>query len=229
MPESKNHHSVSEWLSTVNHTDGEAETAWCHLWERHAPGVTALARERLPQGRKPLADEDDDVVDVFKDLFRGMKEHRFAPPSNRDDLQQILVTITRHRAIDVARRNGFRAAHEVGESALQSADSGDGGDRPMDRVPAADDPPKMSVLACEVLSSLLDSLENGTLRQVAVMQVFSLNNEEIARELGLSVRTVQRKVRVIARRWREVILREQISLQGLRQAFQCWRQTDDRP
>ena len=115
MSEVNSDHSVSNWLTTINASHGEAETAWRRLWDRYAPGMTALARERLAHRRKPLADEEDVVIEAFKDLFRGVQGGCFGQLTNRDDLQQILITITHRRAIDAARRNEFRAAHEAGE------------------------------------------------------------------------------------------------------------------
>lgn len=229
MTECDSHHSVSDWLTTVNTSDGEAETAWRHLWDRYAPRVTALARERLGQGRQPLADEEDVVIEVFKELFRGMQAGRFPRLGNRDELQHILATITQRRAIDAARRNEFRGAHEVGESALPGADGGDSSDRPIDLVAAGEHPPDLSLLACEELSRLLDSLEDDKLRQVALMRVVSSTDREIAGALKCSVRTVQRKVRLIAQRWREVVRREPLSRQDMRQGFQSWQQANDPP
>lgn len=67
MSEINSQHSVSKWLTTINASHGEAETAWHHLWDRYAPGMTALARERLGRGRKPLADEEDVVIEASRD------------------------------------------------------------------------------------------------------------------------------------------------------------------
>ena len=57
----------------------------------YAPTVTSLARERLTHARKPLADEDDVAVEVFKELFRGVQAGRFPQLTNRDELQHILA------------------------------------------------------------------------------------------------------------------------------------------
>lgn len=81
MRESESHHSVSEWLTTVNTSGGSADTAWRHLCDRYAPSVTALARERLAQGRRKPADEEDVVVEVFNELFRGLKGDRDGDPA----------------------------------------------------------------------------------------------------------------------------------------------------
>jgi DNA-directed RNA polymerase specialized sigma24 family protein len=229
MSESSSHHSVSGWLSTVNSTHGEADTAWRHLWERYAPGMTELARGRLTPGRKPLADEEDVVVEVFKALFRGVQGGRFAHLSNRDDLQQILIMLTQRRAVDAARRNGVRTAHEIGESALQRADVGDGSDRPIERIAAADDPPDAPALARDELARLLDNLQDETLRHIAMMRVCSSSDEEIAEAIGLSVRSVQHKLQLIAGRWRKMLRRDLLSPQDLRQAFQYCLQANDPP
>ncbi len=159
MSAADSHHSVSEWLTTVNTSDGSADTAWHHLWDRYAPGVTALARQRLAQGRQKLAHEEDVVVEVFKELFRGVKAGRFPQLSTRDELQSILITIAQRRAIDVARRNDFRVAYEAGESALPCGNGDESSDRPLERVAASEHPPDLPLLACEEFCRLLECLE----------------------------------------------------------------------
>ena len=74
MSEVNSDHSVSDWLTTINASHGEAETAWRRLWDRYAPGMTALAWERLGHRRKPLADEEDVVIEAFKDLARRWRK-----------------------------------------------------------------------------------------------------------------------------------------------------------
>jgi DNA-directed RNA polymerase specialized sigma24 family protein len=229
MPEASSHHSVSDWLTTINRSQSDAETAWRQLWNRYAPGMMSLARRRLAEGRKPLVDEEDVVIEAFKELFRGVQRGTFARLANRDDLQQILITLTQRRAIDAARRNAYRAAHEAGESALPLPVTSEGSERPMERVPSKGAPPEFSMFAYDEFVRLLDSLEDDTLRQVAAMQVFSATTEEIAAALGLCVRSVQRKIRVIAQRWHEVTPGEPLSLEELRQTFDCWRQMHEPP
>lgn len=227
MSESNSRHSVSEWLSTVNAKHGEADTAWHQIWKRYAPRMRILARNQLPPGRKPLADEEDIVIEVFKEFFQGVQQGSFARLSNRDDLQQILIMLTLRRTIDAHRRNAVRTAHEVGESALPFADRSQSDGHPLDRVAGPDVPAGLSALACEELARLLDCLQDDTLRHVALMRVCSATDEEIAQELKLSVRTVQRKADLIAGRWRDAIHRESISRQDLAQLFRCWQEAND--
>lgn len=208
MHDSGEHGSVTAWLTTLNVTRGEADTAWRNVWDRYAPTMQALARQHLPAGRKPLADEDDIVVEAFRDLFQGLQAGRFAQLNDRDDLQQILITITHRRAIDAARRNAARTAHEAGESALPLGLGGDGSPRGLDNLPGPENPPELAMSAREELARLLDALQNDRLRQVALRRVLSATEEEIARELNVSVRTVERKLAVIARRWRAIIARD---------------------
>lgn len=204
MHDSDVHGSVTAWLTTITASPGAADTAWGNLWERYAPAMQAQARRQLAGGRKPLADEDDVVVEAFRDLFQGIQAGRFAQLTDRDDLQQILITITRRRAVDAARRNAFRTAHEAGESALPLGLGGDGSPQGLDSVPGPENPPELPLLAREELTRLLDALQNDRLRQVAVMRVFSATNEEIAAALGVGVRSVQFKIQLIARRWQKI-------------------------
>lgn len=214
MHDSDEHGSVTAWLKTITVSPGEADTAWRNLWERYAPAMRALARRHLAGGRKPLADEEDIVVEAFRDLFQGIQAGRFTQLTNRDDLQQILITITQRRAIDAVRKNAFRTAHEAGESALSYLNRGASSLRPLDCLPGPENPPELPLLACEELTRLLDALRDEQLRQVAVMRVLSATDQEIARELNVSVRTVGRKLELIARRWRQIAERDSHSPQA---------------
>jgi hypothetical protein len=90
-------HSVSEWLTTVNASTDEAETAWRQLWDHYAPQVLALAREHLAHGRKPLLAESDVVV--VQDLFCGMQAGRFPRLTSR-----VSVRTVRRKVRAVAQR-----------------------------------------------------------------------------------------------------------------------------
>jgi len=208
MHDTGEHGSVTAWLTTLTVSQGEADTAWRKLWHRYAPAMQALARRHLADGRKPLADDEDIVVEAFRDLFQGIQAGRFAQLTDRDDLQQILITITQRRAIDAARRNAFRTAHEAGESALPLGLGGASNPRGLDSLPGPENPPELPLLAREELARLLDALQDDKLRQVALMRVLCATEEEIARELNVSVRTVERKLELIARRWRKITARD---------------------
>jgi len=204
MYDTGEHGSVTDWLTTISDAHGEADTAWRSLWERYAPVMQALARPYVGDGRKPLADDEDSVVEAFRDLFQGNQDGRFAQRTDRDDLQQILITITQRRAIDAARRNEFRTVHEAGESALPLGVGGAGTPQGMDHLPGPDNPPELPLLAREELTRLLDALQSDQLRQVALMRVLCATNEEIAAALGVGVRSVQFKIQLIAQRWQKI-------------------------
>jgi DNA-directed RNA polymerase specialized sigma24 family protein len=74
----------------------------------------------------------------------------------------------------------------------------------MDCLPSGKPPPELAVLVQDELERLLASLEDETLRQVALMRVFAASNDEIAAAIGVCVRSVQHKIRAIAERWQQL-------------------------
>ena len=64
--------------------------------------------------------------------------------------------------------------------------------------------PQFTAEMLERFHALLESLEDDTLRQIAVWKMESRTSQEIADLLGRSVRTVERKLRMIRDRWRDL-------------------------
>src|SRR4051812_25562138 len=89
---------------------------------------------------------------------------------------------------------------------------GAGGERPP-RVPrraggalaevVGDEPtPEFAAMVAEECRLRLDSLRDETFRRVALAKMEGYTNQEIAARLGLSLRSVERKLEAIRKRWR---------------------------
>ncbi|OYW15066.1 MAG: hypothetical protein B7Z55_15300, partial [Planctomycetales bacterium 12-60-4] len=86
---------------------------------------------------------------------------------------------------------------------VQSIDAYD--DDSMFGAPSAlaskDPPPDLAVMMEDEHSRLMQQLRDDLLRQVAHLRLVGLTNEEIATELGISTRTVIRKLNLIRELW----------------------------
>jgi DNA-directed RNA polymerase specialized sigma24 family protein len=102
---------------------------------------------------------------------------------SRAHLWALLACITARRAIDAARRAACRPTLADG----------------FDALPGREPPPEFTA----AVADLLEALPTDELRRLAVAKLEGRTNEEIARGLGRSVSTIERKLQVIRAVWRD--------------------------
>jgi len=188
--------SVTVWIEQLKDDDPDAPA---RIWRRYGPELLRLAQSRLGTARKRVSDEEDIALAAFDAFCRGVQQGRFAKLSNRDDLWQVLVMLTNRKSIDHIRREARRA--ERGESVLLNPVHSQSGTDGIGRVANADPLPDISVQAMEQCERLLAMLNDETLRKVACWKLEGFTNDEIAAELGVVTRTVERKLGMIRRKW----------------------------
>jgi DNA-directed RNA polymerase specialized sigma24 family protein len=176
------------------------------LWERYCDRLVRLARQKLRNTARRVADEEDIALSVFHSLCQGARRGRFPALADRDGLWGLLVFITAQKAADwvaYARRQKRGGGKVRGDSAFDggSATSHEGG---FDRFLAQSPGPATLNVWAEEYERLLDRLGDGTLRRVAELKVQGYTVDEIAERLGLARRTVHRKIDLI----RKVLLAE---------------------
>ena len=169
--------SVTDLIVRVKAGDGAAAQA---LWDLYWPRLLGLARQKLP----PLAlgDEEDAVLSALATFICGAPEGKFPRANNRAELWKLLVVITKRKIFDLILRDG-RQPHGFPGGGEQAPDPG---------------PPPEIHLA---LKELLDGLGDPTLRFVAWSRLEGYTNEEIAAMCDCTVRTVERKLRLIRSIW----------------------------
>ena len=194
--------SVSRWLQQLSAGDREGVE---RLWQRYYPQLVQLARRRL-QGMPALQNDAEDIALSALDSFcRGAEGGRFPRLLDRDDLWHLLVVITARKAANLV-RDSLRARRDVNR--LQAL-PGEGHDEPDTEGPLfveliADEPdPQFAAQAAEEYRRLLAGLNDPVLCSVAVWKMEGYTNEEIAGKLGRSLPTVERKLRLIRKLWKD--------------------------
>jgi DNA-directed RNA polymerase specialized sigma24 family protein len=76
-------------------------------------------------------------------------------------------------------------------------------DEGMTRVLSSEPTPEVAAQLAEDYQRLLDKLEDATLKNIALRRLEGHSREEIAAQLGTSVRTVDRKLILIRLMWQE--------------------------
>jgi DNA-directed RNA polymerase specialized sigma24 family protein len=197
------HGSVSRWLAQLKQDEAAAVQ---HLWERYFRQLVALARRTLAVP-PAAADEEDVALSAFDSFCRGVREGRFPRLEDRDDLWQLLVTLTRRKAFNLLKHE-HRDKRGGGQVVHASALAGGEGDSVADafaRMVGDEPTPEFAAEVAEECRRLLDALPDAELRSVAVWKMEGYENTEIAARLGKSLATVERKLQLIRKTWlREV-------------------------
>lgn len=193
--------SITTWIEKL--LDGDP-VAGQHLWERYLDKLIRRAQRRLSGSPKKLADEEDVVVVAFEKFLRMADESRFPRIRDRSDLWQILVLLTDQVAVDQIRFNAAKkrgGGRVRGESALRASPGQGSSMDGMGQIVSQEPTPEFAALAAEQYRRLLDALQKDDLREIAIAKMHGSSNEEIATVLGLSVRSIERKLQLIRAVW----------------------------
>lgn len=203
-PDASAGHSVSIHLVALKSGDHVAAS---ELWKRYYARVTQLARRRLGEAPRRVADEEDVALAVFQELCEGAGQGRFKQLTDRNDLWQVLVTITRQKAVDQLRcqKRVKRGGGTVsGESVWRPIEAA-GGARGIEQVAGDEPSPDFLCSLDEQHHKLIDLLPDETLRKIAIARLQSFTVQEIAEQLLLSTRSVERKLKVIRETWQSYL------------------------
>jgi DNA-directed RNA polymerase specialized sigma24 family protein len=192
--------SVTKWLDHLKQGDQDAAAK---LWKAYFDRLVRLARSKLGAAARRVADEEDVAVSVFDALCRGAASGHFQQLSDRDDLWRLLVAMTAKKAVDQMRREGRvkRGGGQVrGDSIFHACSAEQAG---FDQFLGQEPSPSFLVLLDEQHRCLLERLGDEMLRRVAMCRIQGYANAEIAARLGISLRSVERKLERIRDAWAE--------------------------
>lgn len=182
--------SVSRWIVALKNGDGDAAQ---RLWERYSSRLVDLAKRRLGRVPKLMVDEDDIAQSVFYAVCKGAENGRFSHITDRDELWWMLLAITKYKVVDYLRR----------ENSLKRGGDGYIGGGAIDLDQLVGDEPTADLLATldDQTRRLLSRLPNDMMRQIAIERIEGFTVPEIARHLDVSVRSVERKLKIIRDNW----------------------------
>lgn len=182
--------SVSRLLGGLRDSDGEAVR---QLWLRYFRPLVRLAGRALSSRGCVPRDAEDVALSAFWELCQQAARPGGPLPRlhNRANLWTLLACFTSRRALDLARKEGRRRRVVVDESAL--------GEEGFGPFPGREPQPEFGA----AVADLLECLPSDELRRLAVAKMEGRTNDEIARALGRSLSTVERKLQVIRALWRD--------------------------
>ncbi len=194
---------ITVWIDGLKAGD---EQAIAGLWSRYFDRLVRLARRRLGDTPRRVADEEDVAVSVFRCLCAGAENGRLAEIDDRDDLWRVLVTMTLRKTIDQQRylagkkRGGGKVRGESVFARPGQQTRFPGLEQFGDGTPT----PQMLAIIEEEGRHLLELLDDEALRQVALWKLEGFTNDEIAEKLQLTTRSVERKLHRIREKWSQV-------------------------
>lgn len=192
--------SVSRWIAGAKSGD---EQAIQDLWERYFSKLVRLCRGKLGEHPRRAADEEDVAVSAFASFCAAAQAGRFPRLNDRGELWGLLVKIAACKVADQIqhdRRQKRGGGRVRGESIFRSRNKDDEG-HGIEQVVGEDPSPELAAALTEEYERLRGLLDDATLRDVADMKLAALTNEEIAGQLDCSLRTVERKLWVIRKKW----------------------------
>ena len=193
-PEPAGGHGLSVYLDDLRRGDSDAVGEIARRW---LPRVER-ALERKLRGLR-LADAEGVASSVFLSLWNHAGGGRFGAGTlaDSDELWRWLMRVADSKAIDYARRE--RAAKRGGgrtrgEGSVWRSDGDGGPSAGLDSVGSRDLTPAEQAAFAETFEQLMGALPNDLTREVVVGRLEARTSTEMATELGVSPKTVKRKL-----------------------------------
>ncbi|WP_197454963.1 ECF-type sigma factor [Stieleria varia] len=183
--------SVTRWLQELRQGDERAARL---LWDFFRTRMLNLARKQIGQGGAAAYDEEDVALSAFAALCDRVRQGSYEMLGDRVELWQLISVILmnkgRNRARSEARtrRGGRLTRQELSEELLAS-------------IGCDDSDPALTLSMQDECRRLLTMLERHEVQLVALLRVEGYTNEEIAKQLGCTRRSVQRRINLIRKLW----------------------------
>lgn len=187
--------SITLCLDLLKHGDRAAAQP---LWEAYFRRLVGLARSRLGDVSRRVADEEDVALSAFDSFIRGAEHGRFPRLEDREDLWQLLFVITVRKVSDHRRRESrptrgggrVRTISDLAEADLVAG---------LGREP--EPTPEFVAEFKDECRHRLNILGDPQLRTVALMKLEGYTHKEIGARLGWLERKLERKVKLIRILW----------------------------
>jgi len=184
--------SVTRWLDAL--LDGNP-TAAQQLWERYFQRLVGLARQKLRNTPKRVADEEDVALSAFDSFCRNAEKGRFPELLDRGSLWRLLMVITARKAAHLLRDQGRQ------KRGGDSTPVDDSENSCLDWVLSREPDPEFAAEVAEECQRLLRKLGSADLETVALRRMEGYTVDEIAVQLDCAPRSVQRRLRLIRGIW----------------------------
>lgn len=170
------------------------------IWERFFEPLSLFAKSKLPLRNRRIIDGEDIASCAIHAFQKSVREGKYPSLVNREHIWKFLATIVSRNSIDEIR--------------WQNADKRGGGDcrgesvfndisdsRGLERLDNGEGSEEGLVDFIDQLDGLLSRLKDELLKQILVARLAGDSIEEIACQVGCSVSSVERKLRIVREFW----------------------------
>jgi DNA-directed RNA polymerase specialized sigma24 family protein len=201
--------SVTTWITQLK--SGE-EDALSRLHDRYWPKLVALARQKLEGAPGHGVDEEDIAQDAFWSFYRRFRAGTPFQLASRHDLLALLTHIVACKAINQMQ---FERAQKRGGGRVRAQSSLNEGvsECLLDLAESSEPTPLEQALLNDSYQYYVGRLP-ASIRDFAQLHLAGWTHEEIAAHLGCVVRTVERKMALITRKWEEMGIEEVAEVSG---------------
>lgn len=186
--------SVTGWIKAF--AEGDQEAAG-RLWERYFSRLARVASAMMGHARRGAGDASDVALSALGCFFQKVQDGRFSDLAGRDELWRLLVLITKRKSINWIRHE--KAAKRDEDRRQPEAWLAD--------LVGSEPTPEFTAELLDEYQHLIDLLrqEDATLCLIAMRKAQGYTTKEIATELSLSPRSIQRKFKRICILWRAAV------------------------
>jgi DNA-directed RNA polymerase specialized sigma24 family protein len=182
--------TTAEWAARLRAGDPVAVR---DLWDRYFDRMVALARKKLRGLSARASDEEDVALSAFKSFCRAVEAGRCDEALAPDGLWTLMMALTARKAIDLWR-------YETRDKRLRPSGDQDVNQQLLRTVAGREPEPEFIALMADECERLLRRLDDPELKVIAVRKMEGFTNAEIATELDLTLRTIERRVNLIRHR-----------------------------
>jgi DNA-directed RNA polymerase specialized sigma24 family protein len=180
------------------------------FWKLHFNRLTALAKRKMNQVNKRVADEEDIAISAIHSFYNGLAQKRFHSINGNNELWKILATIVcrkiskQKRNISTKKRGGglvrgesfFIAGNNENDSNVHNS---------IGNNAKSHENPQFEIEFLDTCEKLYNILDDETMKNVARLIMEGYSIDEIATELGYVRRTIERKLKIIREKWKKII------------------------
>lgn len=193
--------SVTHWIDRLQ--AGEEGAVQQDLWNRYFERLVRVAKSRLGPEICRAEDEEDVALSAFHSFFDRVQAGQFPQLRDRTDLWSLLATMTIRKSLNHRRRHRAQKRDALRAVATPKTGNDDDVSGWLEQLADEGPTPEMAVETAEQARRLLGALEKDSLKQVARKKLEGYTNREIAEQLGVIERTVERRLVLIRKTWLE--------------------------
>jgi DNA-directed RNA polymerase specialized sigma24 family protein len=188
--------TVTRWLDGLR--DGDHLAAQ-KCWEKYFARLVNLARAKLAGKPRTFQDPEDVALSALKSFCLAAKRGKFPKLDDRHDLWHVLVMLTARKTIDALRRNRPNIV-----TIPRPATGDSSGGLTIDDIVGDEPSPAFAAQVAEQRQQLLDELPDNEIRRIVELKLQNFTNPEIAKIVKRSLATVERKLAIVRKTWKEL-------------------------